>query len=212
MRIAIVGSTGGTGRALVEQGLERGHEVVALARKPEAVGIQHDRLEVKAADVLDRRSLEAAIAGTDAVLSALGISGWPGFGQISLYSQGGGNLVDAMEASGPKRLLAVTSGGVEHDDPSFDWFYRWVLKPVLIQRAYDDMIRMEDRISRSKLTWTLVRPTKLLDTPPHPDGYRVSPKLAPPGGREIARSDLAGFMLDELESNTWVGKTPTLAY
>ncbi|MEZ4321241.1 MAG: SDR family oxidoreductase [Myxococcota bacterium] len=210
MRVAVVGCTGGTGKELVLQALDAGHEVVALARRPDAVTVEHERLEVRATDVTNAESVRAALEGCDAVLSALGISGWQGFGAISLYSEGGANLVQAMEALGIPRLLVVTSGGVEHDDPSFDFFYKWVLRPLLIQRAYDDMVRMEDRIRASSLTWTIVRPTKLTDEPRRP--YRVSPRLAPENGKEIGRADLAAFMLDDLASGEWVGKTPTLAY
>lgn len=212
MQIAVIGSTGGTGKEVVRQALERGHRVVALARRPEAVDTRHPQLEVRAADVTDRGSLAKALSGTEAVLSALGLSGWPGFGEIRLYSEGGRNLIGAMQDLGLRRLIAVTSGGVEHDDPSFDWFYRWILRPVFIQRAYDDMIRMEAQIREAELDWTIVRPTKLTDEPRRPGGFRVSPRLAPPGGAIIARSDLAAFMLDELERPQWTGQTPTLAY
>ena len=210
MRVAVVGCTGGTGKELVKQALDAGHEVVALARRPAAVTEEHERLEVRAADVTDAGSVKAALEGCDAVLSGLGITGWPGFGAISLYSEGGANVVDAMESLGIRRLLAVTSGGVEHDDPSFDFFYKWVLRPLFIQRAYDDMIRMENRIRASGLAWTLVRPTKLTDEPRRP--YRVSPRLAPVNGKEIGRADLAAFMIEDLASGKWVGQTPTLAY
>lgn len=211
MKVAVVGSTGGTGRQVVIQALERGHEVVALARRPDALDLTHDRLDVRAADVGDPASLARAITGSDAVISALGITGWPGFGEIRLYSEGGANLIAALREAGIERFLAVTSGGVEHDDPSFGLFYKWVLRPVFIQRAYDDMVRFEQLVRDSGLTWTIARPTKLTDDPPTPGGYRVSPRLAPPGGQVIARSDLAGFLLDCLEQGTWVGQTPTLA-
>ncbi len=72
-RLVVFGATGGTGRALVEQALAAGHTVTAVARRPEAVGLQHARLTVLAGDVLTPASLEPAIAGHDAVLSALGV-------------------------------------------------------------------------------------------------------------------------------------------
>ena len=39
-RVLIVGATGGTGRQLVEQALERGHIVTALARDPSALRVR----------------------------------------------------------------------------------------------------------------------------------------------------------------------------
>lgn len=37
MKIAIIGATGGTGRKVVERALELGHEVIAVARRPEVI-------------------------------------------------------------------------------------------------------------------------------------------------------------------------------
>jgi putative NADH-flavin reductase len=72
MNILILGSTGGTGRALVEQALELGHVVTAFARDPSKMRITHKNLRVVRGDVLDYDSVEAALRGQDAVLSALG--------------------------------------------------------------------------------------------------------------------------------------------
>lgn len=46
MRIAIFGASGRTGRPLVEQALEAGHEVRALVRDPSKLTESHGRLAV----------------------------------------------------------------------------------------------------------------------------------------------------------------------
>lgn len=71
-RILIIGSTGGTGRRLVEQALERGYTVTAMARNPAKLGIEHPKLSIVHGDVLDYESVAAAVKGHDAVVSALG--------------------------------------------------------------------------------------------------------------------------------------------
>ena len=68
----IVGATGGTGRQLVSQALERGYLVTALVRERSRLDVAHPRLTVVQGDVLDAGSLEAAMQGQDAVLCALG--------------------------------------------------------------------------------------------------------------------------------------------
>jgi putative NADH-flavin reductase len=73
MKIAVVGATGRTGWQVVEQALARGDEVIALARHPEALPQHGPDVAVAAADVLDRAALIGALAGADAVVSALGI-------------------------------------------------------------------------------------------------------------------------------------------
>jgi putative NADH-flavin reductase len=73
MNVLIFGATGGTGRALVEQALEQGHVVTAFARNPAKVRTTHKNLRVVKGDILSYESVEAAIDGQEAVLSALGI-------------------------------------------------------------------------------------------------------------------------------------------
>jgi putative NADH-flavin reductase len=73
MNLLILGATGGTGRALVQQALEQGHVVTAFARDPSKIRASHSNLRIVKGDVLDYDSVEAAVRSQDAVLSALGI-------------------------------------------------------------------------------------------------------------------------------------------
>lgn len=57
MNLVVVGATGRTGSQVVEQALQRGHRVTALARRPEQVSLRHDRLVTVAADVFDAARL-----------------------------------------------------------------------------------------------------------------------------------------------------------
>jgi uncharacterized protein YbjT (DUF2867 family) len=66
MRLLVFGATGGTGREIVNQALERGHYVTAFARKPERLGISHQRLSVARGDVIvlnDTRVFPARLIG-----------------------------------------------------------------------------------------------------------------------------------------------------
>ena len=73
MNLLVLGATGGTGRALVEQALKQGHSVTAFARDPAKIRITHENLRIAKGDVLNYDSVEAATKGQDVVLSALGI-------------------------------------------------------------------------------------------------------------------------------------------
>ena len=72
VKLVVFGSTGGTGRELVRQALEFGHEVTAFARHAQALGIAHERLRIVEGDALQEDSVDAAIKGQGALLSALG--------------------------------------------------------------------------------------------------------------------------------------------
>ena len=102
VKLVVFGSTGGTGRELVRQALELGHEVTAFARHAPALGIAHERLRVIEGDVLRRGSVDAAIEGQSAVLSALGTRSL--FKHITLFSQSGEGIVGSMERQGVQRL------------------------------------------------------------------------------------------------------------
>ena len=46
MKIVIVGCTGNIGRHLLKSLLEKGHEVLAIARHPERIKVKNDNLQV----------------------------------------------------------------------------------------------------------------------------------------------------------------------
>lgn len=74
MRVAVLGATGKVGRLIVEQAVERGHEVVALVRSPQAYAPPgQGTVEVRQADVTKPESFPG-LGDVDVVISALGIS------------------------------------------------------------------------------------------------------------------------------------------
>src|SRR5205085_12585110 len=72
MKLLVFGASGGTGSRIVQQALQQGHVVTAFARDPEKVHLVHENLRVVRGDILDSGSVDAAVAGQDGVLSALG--------------------------------------------------------------------------------------------------------------------------------------------
>jgi biliverdin reductase/flavin reductase len=208
MKLLIFGASGLTGRELVAQALERNHAVTAVARNVAAVTQRHERLQVLRADVMEPHTLDAVMPGHDAVLSSLGPNKLF-FSATTVYSVGSLNVVRAMERHHLKRVIAVTSAGVEDGDPGFFFFYRWVLKPML-QGVYDDAKIFEADLAKTQLDWTVVRPGRINDGP-RSGKYAVSARFLPKGERfAITRADLAAFMLDEAERPHWIHGTPTL--
>ena len=82
----------------MKQALAQGHIVTAVTRHPQAFLLHHEHLQVMRADVFDLRKMEAAVAGQDAVLSALGVP--YSFKPITLYSHGTAHIVQAHEREG----------------------------------------------------------------------------------------------------------------
>lgn len=210
MRILIVGSTGGTGRQLVRQALERGHQVTAFARRPEKLEIQHQNLRVVRGDVLDAASVGSAVAGQDAVVSALGHKRW--LGPTRILSQGTANLLDAMAAHGVKRFVCETSLGVGDSFGRLGLYYTLFVIPVILPFYFWDKGRQEAIIRASAADWTIVRPGALNNG--EPKGVRRS---GPRVGSflwtvRISRADVAAFMLDQLAADTYLRASPGISW
>ena len=109
MNVAVFGATGRTGRLVVGKALDAGHRVTAFARDPSKLGASDERLRVVEGDVYDRVRVEEAVAGQDAVVSAVGpVSTSPG----DVQTEATKNIVAAMEKHGVRRLVSVTGGMV----------------------------------------------------------------------------------------------------
>jgi putative NADH-flavin reductase len=165
MRILVIGATRGTGQHVMQQALAAGYTVTTLARDPSRLDVQHDRLSMVRGDVLDPATLAPAMAGQDAVISSIGVTAR---GPTTLYSDGMRNIIQAMHATGVKRLVAVSAWPLSSDDGN-TLPARLLLKPLiwaLLRPVYADMARMEDEMRQSGLDWTIVRPGLPISRPP----------------------------------------------
>ncbi|WP_035793639.1 NAD(P)-dependent oxidoreductase [Kitasatospora mediocidica] len=203
MHIVVFGASGPTGRQLTDQALAAGHRVTAVARRPQAVPPRAG-LTVQAADATDPDAVDAAVAGADAVLSALGAT--PGRKPVTVYSAGATNILAAMRRQGVRRLVAVSSSAVDPAwRPSGEFLFNHLLDPyvnrVIARTAHQDMRRMEAVLRASDLDWTIARPSALFD---HPvvTGYRHAEESA--DGLYTARADLAASMLSQLTDDRYL--------
>jgi putative NADH-flavin reductase len=206
MKIAIFGANGQTGRLLTEQALAAGHDVAAVTRRPAGFPVTHDRLAVVDADVRDAPAVGRAIEGAAVVLSALGVPFTRK--QITLYSEGAGNIIAAMSCHGVRRLVVVSSSATEpHHHADGGFLLNQVLQPLVTatigKTTYADMRRMEDLVRGSDLEWTIMRPSGLFDAPGI-TAYELHEEQAP--GIFTSRADLAAGLLDQAASTRFVRK------
>jgi len=208
-KLLVLGATGGTGRLIVRQALERGYDVTALVRSPEkGAGLAGARTFV--GDARDEAALRKALKGQDAVVSALGTPASP-FREVTLLSSATRALVDAMRAEDVSRLVVITGvgagdsrghGGVLVDPPIF---------PLLLRRVYADKDRQEAIVRESGLDWVLVRPAILNDKPGR-GTVRALTDLSGVHGGTIARADVAGFVLDQVRGDAWLRRAPLITW
>ena len=197
MRLLVLGSTGKTGRALVAQGLARGHAITGVGRS----AARDDTTETFHAVVgnpMRADDLAIALPGHDAVLSALGTRG---LGVTSVLVDSARAIIDAMQRARIRRLIVISSSLV---DPQGGWFSR-LLARTLLRHTANDQRAMETLVTQSELDWTVLRPARLGDGV-LTSRYTASPVLAgvaaSPAG--MSRADLAHMMLDTVERGTHV--------
>ena len=210
MKLILFGVTGDTGSTLLDLALAHGHEVVAVARRPERVTQQHPMLTVLPGDVAAAATLVAPITGADAVISCVGVSSpLQARKGTTVYSVGTRNLVAAMRQTGCTRLVVVSSAGVAPRKGA-PLVYRLLVKPFFLEPAYRDMRVMEQELSATALNWTIVRPPYLTGAPLRTD-YRLSPDRNFDDDRPLARASLAHFLLTEVETPRFVRRVVAIS-
>jgi uncharacterized protein YbjT (DUF2867 family) len=170
MRVLVIGATGGSGRAVCDVLLHRGHRVTAFARSATAMAPVDglDRVDGDAADV---ELLERVLPGHEAVVVTLGISepawrvrllGAKGTAH-DIRSRGTGAVVRAARRSGVSRIVVQSSYGVGPTRPHLEIAERLVFA-LLLKPQIADTERQEQVVRASGLEWTLVQPVYLTDT------------------------------------------------
>ena len=206
MKIALIGATRGTGKHVLDQALERGHEVTVLVRDPSKLQAG-PKLRVIQGDGRNLADVEKAVQGQDAVITCIGAS------QLKtaefLVSTSARPLVEAMKKHGVKRLLLLSTLGAGDSAGVMKLVFpimRLFAKPMY-QTIFEDKNRAEEIITATELDWTLVRPPRLTDDP-KVGRYQTKPSKGGGGFAKISRADLATFMLDEAEKGQWIRGAP----
>lgn len=212
MKLLIFGATGGTGRQLLQQALEQGHEVTAFVRDPAKLNIQHPHLHIRQGDVLNYQTVEPVVKGHDAVLSALGS---PANKIGTIRSQGTQHIITAMEKHGIRRFICQTSLGYGDSKAVLDrtpFIFKYIIVPFLLKKGFADHALQEEYVKKSRLDWVIVRPANLTDkgfTGQYKHGFRADDKTIK---AKVSRADVADFMLKQLSDNTYVHHTAGISY
>lgn len=201
MKLTIFGASGATGSQVLSQGLAAGHEIVAVVRDPARLAISHPNLTVLTADVLRPTDIAEAVAGRDAVISALGHSRRrqerKAAPRPTLLADAARSITEAMRTSGSRRLVIVSASGPYADEGDGP-LLRYVAKPILgrtvFKVVWTDLAAMEKVVRASGLDWTVLRPPQLTDKP-LTGRYRTRRDLNVRHGLRVSRADLAHFAL-----------------
>lgn len=208
-KILVLGATGGTGRHIASQALTRGHTVTALVRSS-AKADTLKGINLISGDARDEQSLREAVKGQDAVISALGTPASP-FSEVKLLSTATRSLVGAMKAEQVRRLVCITGIGAGDSLGHGGFAFDKLIYPLLLRKVYADKNRQEAIVRNSGLDWVLVRPS-LLNDKPSQSAIRALADLSDFHGGSISREDVATFVLDQIDTDTWLRRAPLITW
>lgn len=216
MKTTLIGASGFVGTAILNELLNRGHEVTAVVRDASKVSLSNPLLTVKSLDVFDTDALAEGLKGTEVVISAYN----PGWSNPNIYEdslKGLNSIQQAVKAAEVPRLIVIGGAGSLYidgkqlvDGPDFP---AEIKAGATAARDYLNIIKEE-----TELNWTFFSPAIEM----HPGitigrtgKYRLgtdSPVFNEEGRCVLSVEDLAIVIADELESNKHPKQRFTAAY
>ncbi len=195
MRIVLLGATGGTGRQLVADALARGHEVIAVVRRPASSPFQPSAtLTVLEGDVRSAQSFSASLHGVDAVISTIGSRKGDPAGVL----EAGARTAVSLEAP---RLVALGALGAERSRAASGALWSGLLSVVAGKQELADKNTADSILLNANAT--IFHAAQLTDKPLSPTRRTIPatdlPRRLIP--RPVSRATVAALMLDELEKH-----------
>jgi putative NADH-flavin reductase len=208
MKVVLFGASGMVGSRILQELVDRGHDVTAVVRTPEKITTAGVRaLE---GDVTEESTVASTIKGADAVISAYA----PPQGHEEAIVKATRSLVAGLNQAGVKRLLFVGGAGSLEvapgvrlvDTPNFPEVFK------AIARAHCDVLPV---LKESDLDWSYLSPAAFIQPGERTGKFRLGgTRLVTDdkGESRISAEDYAIALVDELENPTHVRQQFTAAY
>ncbi len=202
MDLVVFGAAGGVGRHAVRLAVERGHTVVAVARRASEQAGATDRV----GDVRDAGLVAEVVKGADAVLWCVGVTKGSG-GDVGRAVLPG--LVAAMGEAGARRFVGVSGAGTDLPGDRKGAGARFV--SALTHRLARDLVEDKEGehriLTASGLDWTQVRPPRLVDRS-GTGSYRLTGEAPGLRAAPVAKADVALAMVELAEGREWLSAAP----
>jgi putative NADH-flavin reductase len=206
MNIAIFGASGATGRLLMQRSLTAGYSVTVLVRNPDRLQVGDVRIVQGSA--FNLAAVHETIEGADVVFSALGAHS--PLRNENVLPRAVPLIVEAMKQARVRRIIVLGSAGALPDSLSKQPAWRrWIVQKIVyntfLKWPVSEQISQYATLSHSDLDWTMVMPPMLTNGAAR--GYfRVDGEALPRNGSRISRSDVADFMMQQIEDPQWIGR------
>ena len=215
MKVALIGASGFVGTAVLNELLQKGHQVTAIVRNPEKIKAQPGLTIIKA-DATNVDDLAEAVKGNDAAINTFN-AGWTNPNLYDDFLNGSKAIQAGVKKSGVKRLLVVGGAGSLFidgkqlvDSPEFPAEYK---AGATAARDYLNEIKKE-----TELDWVFLSPA--IEMHPGTSGVRTgtyrkgneSPVFNAEGRSILSVEDLALVIVDEIEQHNHSRERFTAAY
>lgn len=212
MNVTVFGATGAIGSLTVDELLAEGHPVTAYARNPAKVPARWDgKVRVVIGEMSGAAAIDTAVAGADAVVSALGPSMDRKATGLPLV-EGTGHILESMKRHGVTRFIGHGTPSVldPREKPTLQTRIPTLMARTFLPRAYQELLGMAGAIMSSGLDWTIVRFAAPRNTPgtgmPRVGFYGID-KL----GLAVSRADIAAFTAAQISNAGYLRAAPAIS-
>ncbi|CAN5464045.1 hypothetical protein BH09MYX1_BH09MYX1_67130 [soil metagenome] len=212
LKVCIIGASGKLGQYMVQHCIDRGYEVVAVCREGSVDKLDafKGRITVVPGATNDRKIIERAVAGCDAVLTVLVPIG------RNNYSSGTAQAVLDFARPGARLVFSVGWHITRDGQDVYPWKVKALVFAARLAKLagrvdLDDQVEASRRIFESNTRWTVVRGSNLEE-----GDSQGLPLWSEHVGDPILRSnltrrvDFALFMVDALTNEELIHKAPAI--
>lgn len=204
--VAVIGATGKAGKCLVKQLLRDGYTVKALIRKPDTYTLAHPSLQIIKGDIQNIPDVEKLLNGCDAVISTLGQAK----DEPLISSLAAMNIINLMKQYSIKRYIFVC--GLNIDVPGDNKSAANIAKSDWMRNNFPDVVadkqKAYDIVAASSADWTMVRLPFIIQTN---EKGKLEVSLEDCPGENINTSDLAGFLISQIDDKEFIRNSPFVA-
>ncbi|MEV0369179.1 NAD(P)H-binding protein [Streptomyces sp. NPDC050636] len=213
--IALFGANGTIGSRILNEALQRGHQVTAVVRDPAKIATTHPNLTVTTGDILDPASVTAVAKGQDVLVSAVG--GGDGPGHVATIEPAAKSLVTGLRTLGeaaPRLITVGGAGSLRTPEGKQVWDADGLPEFLLqIMHAHGDALDYYRTVS--DVRWTNVSPAATIEPGERTGTYRTGTDdlvTAADGSSRISAEDYAVALVDEIEQPRHIGERFTIGY
>jgi putative NADH-flavin reductase len=207
--IALLGGTGMVGSFILSAALQQGYDVRVLARTPSKLEALTGYITIVQGDARDPLAIDTLLRGSDIVISALGPVKADGSATKMLSTTVTGLVIQSMLAHNIQRYIVVSGAALEMpgDDRNMTGWLAEQSASIALRDTLTDKQSEYQLLVDSTLAWTLVRCPII-----EPKAYRLAPtvSLTTLTSFHLRAGELANFILDQIDAETFVRKGPFL--